>query len=176
MKLYDQVIEIGQFSVPLYICENTWSQPHFFHVISASEQGVSQGRILAEFYISKTPVSVDRNPCKRESETLMKCDIEFALIGIRNLIPKYEKPELTVTIPGYMMEEDGKECKAEIVLDDVKNNDKSNPNFLRIVRFKNVMLPKTPIYLPALYIKLKDTAFLSWNECYTYIPLMPYAH
>ncbi|CAG9335811.1 unnamed protein product [Blepharisma stoltei] len=173
MKWFDSTDEIGQFSVPLYVCENQWSQPHFFHVINAREQGVSQGRVLAEFFIAKSSIDSSNNPCKRESEATMKCDIEFAIIGIRNLVPKYEKPEITVTIPGYTMEKD---VKAEISVSEVKNKDRSNPNFLTIIKFKNVTLPVTPIYLPALYIKLKDTAFLSWNECYTFIPLMPYAH
>ncbi|CAG9328707.1 unnamed protein product [Blepharisma stoltei] len=171
LKLYWTTLEIGQFSVPLHRCDNLWSQPHFFHVINASEIGASQGRLLADFYISKTYMEPENNPCVRNNESIL-CNIDFALIGIRNLVPHYENPSIVISIPGYKM---GNGEKAEIQIGHMKNSDKGNPNFLSILHFPNIELPVEPIYLPAIYVKIKDNAFLSWNECYTYIPLIPYA-
>lgn len=134
-----------------------WAQPHFFHIVNAGETGVSQGRLLGEFHISKTFIDAESNPCIRNNGT-MKCDIEFALIGIRNLIPHYENPDITVSLPGYKMDNNE---NAEIKIEKMRNSDKGNPNFLNIVRFTNVNLPIEPIYLPAIYVKIKDNAFLS---------------
>lgn len=161
--------EIGQFSIPLYACAQKWSSPHFFHVVNSNELGVSQGRIIASFYVSREKIDSDRNPCAESMET-RNCDIEVALIGIRGLRPPYEELKITLEIPGYSSE--GK--PAFEVITPPSSKDKSNPNIQEIICFKGIDLPVKPIYLPAIYVKIEDTALLSWNKSFTYISLIKY--
>ena len=162
--------EIGQFSIPLQACEKKWKQPHFFHVINSKQGGVSQGRIIAEFYVSKEEVKTATNPCVEALE-MLECDVEVALLGIRGLKPPYEELKITLEIPGYKTR-DGKPATEVVV--PVGLTDRSNPNIQQIVRFKGIMLPKKLIYLPAIYVKIEDTSLMSWNKCFTYISLIKY--
>ena len=167
--------DVGEFSVPLESCETKWKQPHFFHVMNAAQEGMSHGRVLAEFYISKVPVENQNNPLNRNFET-HTCSVEVALIGLRDLIPKYEKPQLTLKIPGYTMGDSKEEAVINIAPEEFGNlTDKSNPNVLKVKTFEKVELPVEPIYLPSVYFHVKDIAFMSANECFTYIPLISYA-
>jgi hypothetical protein len=168
--------EIGSFTVPLSKIEDTWAQPHFFHLVNPAEEGVSQGRILAEFHISRQPSkSLDYKPCSRDFKTHL-CNIKLAVIGIRDLHPPYKHPELHLEIPGYeMMTDDGTFGPARLVITPSRISDTTNPNFLKIVTFHKVKLPAEPIFLPAVSIKVVDN-FYWGNECFTYIPLIKYAN
>ena len=157
LKVYNSSEEIGQFSVPIYACTNKNPKPHFFHVINSNEEGVSQGRIIAMFYVSTEKLDSDKNPCAESLET-RNCDVELALIGIRGLLPPYEEIKLTLEIPGYTTSENK---PAVEVIEGIKPGDKNNPDIKRIVRFKGLDLPIKPIFLPAIYIKIEDTALLS---------------
>ena len=164
-KLIDGLDDIGQFSIPLHeLSEEKSKQPNFYHVVNSKNEGVSQGRIIASFYISKEKLS--ENPCKDRVE-YKNCDIQVALVGIRGLKPPYESIKLTMEIPGY---ENG--STEAVVMDKIR--DKSNPSILQMRTFKNVTLPSKLIYLPAIYVKVEDTALLSWNSCFTYISLINY--
>jgi hypothetical protein len=167
-------IEIGSFTVPLITLEKKWSQPNFFHLVNPAEEGVSQGRILAEFYITKESFRDQKiNPCRRDISKHI-CDVQLAIVGVRNLNPPYRHPKLRVEIPGYTMNDgESKPARIEIVPNDRK--DELNPNFLQIVTFPNVELPVEPIYLPAVSVKLIDDFFFG-NESFTFIPLISYAH
>jgi C2 domain len=173
-KLFTHEQEIGQFSVPVYACNTRWKQPHFFHVVNSNEEGVSQGRIIADFFITKEKIEASKNPCA-ESLDMHTCDVQIALIGIRGLKPPYEQMKITLEIPGYTTA-DGKPAEKVLEKKNVGKVDKSNPNILEIVTFKGVSLPVKPIFLPAIYIKIEDTALLSWNKSFTYISLINYCN
>jgi hypothetical protein len=167
LKLFDAYDEIGQFSIPLHdLSEEKSQEPNFYHVINSKDEGVSQGRIIASFFISKEKRA--SNPCIDKDLEYKDCNVEVALVGIRGLKPPYEELKVTLEIPGYCDKEKALICKPK------KYRDKSNPSILEIYRFENVKLPSKLIYLPAVYIKIEDTAFLSWNRCFTYISLINY--
>lgn len=168
LGLFDDNTQIGQFSIPLHALSTEKSKkPNFYHVVNSNEEGVSQGRIIASFFISKDKLST--NPCLDPELEMLNCDIEIALVGIRGLKPPYEDLKLTLEIPGY--------TKApEYITPSTRNSDKSNPNILKIVKFENITIPSKLIYLPAIYIRIEDTALLSWNKSFTYISLINYCN
>ena len=165
--------EIGQFSIPLNACKKKWVQPHFFHVVNSKQPEVSQGRIIAEFFISSEKTDPDRNPCAEELE-MLDCDVEVAILGIRGLRPPYEELKITLEIPGYKTK-DGKAAILDVPCSSKGQIDKGNPNVQEIARFKGIMLPKKLINLPAIYVRIEDTYLISWNKCFTYISLIKYA-
>lgn len=147
--------------------------PHFFHVIDPAEEGVSQGRILARFHLSKQDLR--HNPCVSGKET-HKCNIKLALIGIRNLQPKYRDLNIKLSIPGYYQGEGEDRKEAEVIIKpDDPNYNQNNPTLLKIVTLDDIDLPIEPIFLPPINIRVKDDTFLIGNECFTQIPLMKYA-
>lgn len=172
LKVYESSEEIGQFSIPLHACEKKWTQPHFFHVVNSNEEGVSQGRIIAEFFISSQFVDQSMNPCA-ENLKMVPCDVEVALLGVRGLKPPYEKLKMDLEIPGYKLE-NGQPALLNVEIGKESGADKSNPNILKLATFKGVMLPKKIIYLPAIHIRMEDEAFLSRNKSFTYISLINY--
>lgn len=171
---FKREIEIGSFTVPLIALEQKWSQPNFFHLVNPAEEGVSQGRILAEFFISRESYKDQKiNPCRRDISKHV-CDVQLAIIGVRNLNPPYKHPQLHIEIPGYKMN-DGESKPARLMIEPKDVKDASNPNFLEIISFPNVELPVEPIFLPAISVRLVDDFFFG-NECFTFVPLISYAH
>eukprot|EP00359_Climacostomum_virens_P001470 CAMPEP_0204897796 /NCGR_PEP_ID=MMETSP1397-20131031/921_1 /ASSEMBLY_ACC=CAM_ASM_000891 /TAXON_ID=49980 /ORGANISM="Climacostomum Climacostomum virens, Strain Stock W-24" /LENGTH=1426 /DNA_ID=CAMNT_0052065573 /DNA_START=152 /DNA_END=4432 /DNA_ORIENTATION=+ len=164
---------IGQFTIPLRSCTKIWDDPQFFHLVNPDFEGQSQGRILASFYITED---------RKKSNVLMEndnpepastyCDIKIALVGIRNLKPAYTDVKVQVSLPEIRHEE-GDKAFREVV---GTKGTTSNPNFEdgQIIEFKDIPLPEKALLLPTLKIKVIDDSFFMPNECFTYVPLIPY--
>ena len=86
--------EIGHFSVPLSRILKE-SKPYFYHLVNETEDGVSQGRILAQFKLD----SNGQDPIV--GTDFQKCNVKVAVIGARGIQPGYKKPKCEVSISGY---------------------------------------------------------------------------
>lgn len=164
---------IGQFTVPLRSCTQMWDNPQFFHLVNPEYENASQGRVLAQFFITEDPkMKVDFFDGNGTEPVTTKCDLKIALIGIRNLKPAYTDCELEISLPELRTEEVDRAEKG------IKGTlgTTCNPNFEAnaIVEFKGVFLPDKPLLLPTLKIKVIDKSFFMANECFTYVPLIPY--
>merc|ERR1711973_825616 len=78
----------------------------------------------------------------------MGTGVEALLWGVRNL-KKYQlasctSPSVSVEIGGHFIESN------------VIKNTKKNPNFTTNVFFKELYLPKEPLYMPPINIKVRD--------------------
>ena len=90
--------KIGHFSVPLHHCvKSKRNDMFFFHLVNESEEGVSQGKVLAMFLITDDKFGDEINM----DFTTLTCNLSVAVIGARGVKPPMKNPILKISIPGY---------------------------------------------------------------------------
>ena len=160
---------IGHFTVPLSKCRDKDTIPHMYHLVNPDMENVSQGRILAKFYISKEQVPNYMDELKFKVHQKPRI-IHIALLSLRNLVPSYRNPHVTVRLPGYKRED------VDIIEEvPVKSaGDGENPNIDKALAIGPVELPTEVCYLPVLHIHIVDKSFFG-SECFTFVPLYSFA-
>lgn len=111
-------------------------------------------------------------------------DLDISLFGIRNLVLKAEKPRITIRLTHGVADEDqpeplmmNAEWRARVELTAT-----CNPNFGKIVPFKQVELAKEPLCWPYIEIlvddAVRDEGIFSMGgceDCFTTISLVSFA-
>ena len=153
--------KVGEFSIPAVECKTIKNYNDYLlepKLFMLKKEGEPSGRIMAHFTLVKNPKKIDKDFFKRNKIKKIKADIEFSLIGIRNLIPAFKNPVIRLKVAGI-------DQVQEIKLDKEKFPDTdefSNPNFLRFIKFTNIDLTHEALYLPPLEVELTDEdAFIS---------------
>lgn len=160
---------IGHFTVPLSKCREKETEPHMYHLVNPDMENVSQGRIMAKFYISKEPVANYAEELKFKIAMRPRV-INIALLSLRNLTPSYRNPCVIVRLPGYKKED--VDIVEEIM---IKNaGDGENPNIEKSLVIGPVDLPTDVFYLPILHIQIIDKSFFG-SECFAFVPLYSFA-
>mmetsp|Transcript_4836 Transcript_4836/g.4022 ORF Transcript_4836/g.4022 Transcript_4836/m.4022 type:complete len:413 (-) Transcript_4836:2465-3703(-) len=171
--------------------------------------GLPTGRILAHFALFRdrkvkdwrdTVTRIIEKKDKEFRTSLSKeCDIEFAIVGARNLPSALLNASLQVTMPRVFPIEKKKQSKNKNKDEEVKVDDQTdpdiyikeirrltdeeedsgmykntkNPNFCQKIEFLGVRVPQNPLYLPIMTVTLKDSSFFG-GTYYIDIPLYEY--
>ena len=163
---------IGEFSLPAMDCmqikkiEDYKLEPKIYILY---KDGKPQGRILASFTLVKNVKKLSDMKVEDYIGPKKKYNIELAVIGIRNLKPAFRNPTIHLRISGYKGNVQPLKCQT-----DDETEDFSNPNFLDIVRVKDVELYEDPLYLPIVEVEVKNNKLLG-SSLHLTIPLWEYA-
>ena len=90
-------------------------------------------------------------------ENVHKVKIDIAMFGIRNLINKAMKAEVTISVTNDFSE-NAKQVifLEEKWLDQMNLEETANPNFGQIISFPEIDLPKEPLCWPYIEISIRD--------------------
>ena len=161
-------VQLGEFMVPLKSLVKRNTRPQFFNLIN--QEGRFIGQILANFWLcrsqdpkkKKRDVGLDTmfkqeaEAFRREVEELCKVSLRFSILGIRNLIHEARRPKLTLRITN----QEGAEPQ-EILIDEEWRRDAmaggiedktTCPSFGQLATFKDVSLPREPLFWPYLTV------------------------
>ena len=153
--------KVGEFSIPSLECKLIRNFDDFTlepKLYTIQKEGAVQGRIMASFTLIKNPKKMSKDFIKNNKIHKIKADLEFSVIGIRNLVPAFKNPVMKIKVAGISQVK-------ELKLDKDKDPDVSefiNPNFLEVVKFSDLDLSYEPLYLSPLEVELCDEgAFFS---------------
>ena len=151
---------IGEFSIPAMECniykkrsEFTKLEPKLYILY---KDGLPQGRLLASFNIIKATkklgdIDAALNDMKSHK---VPCNLEFAVVGIRNLVPAFKNPTIHMSVAGVNVQAPPLRSSSEL------DSDQPNPNFLDVIQIPNVDLPEDPLYLPPIELEIKNNGLM----------------
>lgn len=173
------------------------NKPQFFNILN--DQGQFVGQILANFYLLPYELSNKQKKQlgkgKETKEFYDICDqfldavklvhkvkIDIGVFGLRNLINKAIKAEVTLSVTNDFSENAKQVISLdEKWLDQMNLEETANPNFGRIISFPEIDLPMEPLCWPYIEISIRDLqsdgflAFGGCEECFTTLSLLEFA-
>ena len=148
-----------------YSFETDEFEPDFYHLI---RDGISRGRLLMFFALKKLVITEDgdipkqKKPFKDAFELVRRrCDVEFAVIGIRNLPEPLKQPKLRFRMAG--LEDDPEKQEISLDLNPQVDVNTLNPNIGQVFRFLDVELTEDPLYLPLLEVYIDNEGMMAEN-------------
>ena len=160
---------IGEFFLPAMECKVIKSiqdyklEPKLYTLFN---KGEAQGRILASFTLLKSPKKSFKFYPSDFAVKKIQADVEFSIIGIRNLIPAFKNPVINLKIPGTSAE------SIKIKPVDINANQYENPNYIYIAKFENIEISYDAIYLPPLEVEVIDEGSLIKQKYFCTISLI----